>query len=320
MILITGATGFLGSHLAASLASKGEKIIAIRRASSRIPPILIPFSEVIQWKEADMMDIFALEEAFDQVEYIYHCAAVVSFDPDMRNSMIAINSQGTANIVNLALRFPIKKLVHVSSVAALGEAKPGNLVTENTPWEYNDNSTGYGISKFESECEVWRAITEGLNAVIVNPSIILGELDLNEGSGRMFAAVKNGLDYYTSGSNGMVSVQDVVACMIGLMNSKESAQRYILSSENMSYKDFFNQVATHMGKIPPAKEARPWMLKLASNLPFLSKRFGINKESARLATSETRYDNSKIRAALSYIFEPISEVIASICKSIDWHE
>jgi len=317
MILITGATGFLGSNLALKLVEEGEKISAIRRSGSVIPTILRPFASLIEWREADILDLFVLEQAFENIDYVYHCAAMVSFEPDDRKQMIRTNTEGTANIVELCARFQVKKLLHVSSVAAIGIPIQCQMASEMNILELNSSSSGYSISKFESEREVWRAIVEGLNAVIVNPSLILGETNLSNGSGRMFGLVNRGFGLYPPGLTGMISVQNVITCMVGLMKSSVSGERFILSAENFSFKDFFQQAAAHLGRPIPVKEIKPWILSLAGNLSFLFKNLGLNKESANLAMNKTFFDTSKINKLDICKFTPIKEVIEEICGEIN---
>lgn len=317
MILITGATGFLGSHLVRALVKSGKKVIAVKRIRSVIPKMLEPYSSQIDWREADLLDIYALEEALNGVTQVYHCAAMVSFEPADRKRMILENAETTANLVDLCLRLNIGKLLHVSSVAAIGEPLEGQMATEETIWEFNENSSGYGISKFESEREVWRGIVEGLNAVIVNPSVILGESDISRGSGRIFGLVKKGFQFYTPGATGMISVQDVISCMIALMNSPVSGERFILSSENISYRSFFKQAAEHFGIPAPKTELKAWMLTLAGSLAILFPSIGITKENARLASQLNYYDTSKINNLHICSFTPLKQVIAEICAEIN---
>ncbi len=317
MILITGATGFLGSHLAKVLVKGGNRIIALKRSSSEIPVMLGPYASLIEWREADLLDIYALEEAMEGVSKVYHCAAVVSFEAADRKRMIAENAETTSNLVDLCLRLGIEKLLHVSSVAAIGEPLEGQMASEETMWEFNENSSGYGISKFESERQVWRGIVEGLNAVIVNPSVILGEADINKGSGRIFGLVRKGLKFYTPGVTGMIALDDVISCMIALMNSSVSGERFILSSENISYADFFRQAAAGLGLAEPKTELKAWMLKFAGSLAFLFPSIGITKENARLASEKNYYDTTKIKNLNICNFKPLNQVIAEICVEIN---
>jgi dihydroflavonol-4-reductase len=257
MILVTGATGFLGSELVLQLVQAGHIIRCTKRNSSSIPAILKPFEKQIQWVDADMMDIFALEDAFEGITQVYHCAAWVSLKQADKQAMIRNNVTGTANLVNLCLEHNVR-LVHVSSIAAIGQALPGLLITENTHLEETTENDGYALSKLQSEMEVWRGIAEGLDAVIVNPSLIIGANAGVNGSGELFEIVHKGLKFYTVGTNGFVDVADVAKCMILLMNSDIHAERYIISAENIDYKSITISIAKGFGIKPPAILAKPF--------------------------------------------------------------
>jgi dihydroflavonol-4-reductase len=320
MILVTGATGFLGSEVAKQLALAGDKPVCIKRATSVIPDMLKPYADRIQWLEADILDIFALENALQGVKQVYHCAAIVTFDPSKGKTMIKNNVEGTANIVNLCNDLGIR-LVHVSSVAGLGEAKPGELITENTHLEDTLNSDSYAISKYESEMEVWRGIAEGLNAVIVNPSMIIGPNAGVKGTGQIFEKVRKGFKYYTKGSIGFVDVEDVAKSMIALMNTDIEAERFIISAENMNYKDLFAEIAQCFGIKAPASEATPGVLNLAWRLSAVwrfvtGKHAGIDKVSAQAATKNLDYNNAKIIKTTGIEFKPISRSVKEICAAL----
>ncbi|OCX50339.1 nucleoside-diphosphate sugar epimerase [Mucilaginibacter sp. PPCGB 2223] len=318
MILVTGATGFLGAEVAKQIAAAGHQLVCTKRAASVIPAILKPYANQINWVEADMLDVFALEDALQGVTQVYHCAAWVSFSAADKKKIIKTNVEGTANLVNLCVQYNIR-LVHVSSIVAIGDAKPGSLITENNHREETPHEDGYAISKYESEMEVWRGIAEGLNAVVVNPSLIIGANAGTGGTGALFNMVRKGLKYYTKGSLGWVDVEDVARCMIALMNSDIVAQRYIISAENLEYKHVVGEAARCFGVKAPTIEARPWMLGLAwrasALMSFLSgRRVGIDKTSAQAASKNTRFDNAKIRQAVGIEFKPVSQSIKEICK------
>jgi dihydroflavonol-4-reductase len=319
MILVTGATGFLGSEVCRQLFLAGKNSIrCIKRTTSVIPEMLLPYQSQIDWVEADLLEIDALNEALQSVKQVYHCAALVSFDPSLKKKLIQNNVQGTANLVNLCVEKGIR-LLHVSSIAAIGEGKPGELINENHHLEETPKDNAYAMSKYESEMEVWRGIAEGLDAVIVNPSLIIGKNAGIEGTGQIFETVRKGLKFYTSGSCGLVDVEDVAKTMIGLMESKISSQRFIINAENWRYKTLFEEIASCFGIKPPNVEAKPWMLEMAWRASalgtvFTGKKMGVDKISAQSASRIQDYDNHKVKEALGFEFKPLKESIKKICE------
>jgi dihydroflavonol-4-reductase len=321
MILVTGATGFLGSELVKQLLDRGEKVRALKRSTSSIPAIL-QARQNLEWFEADILDYFALERAFEGISKVYHCAALLSFAASDKKKQMHINRDGTHHIVNLCLDHHINKLVHVSSVAALGQTSDASLVSEKTAWEFDGTQQGYSISKYESEMEVWRAIAEGLNAVIVNPSIIIGKNAGTAGSGQIFETVRRGLRFYTSGSNGFVDVQDVAQAMILLMESNLTAERFLLNAENWALKDVFTEAANCFGYKPPSIEVKPWLMELAWRgadvlSVFNGKKYGLTKDTARNSFKRIGYTNAKF---LSYFpdfnYKPIKISIKEVCDAL----
>jgi dihydroflavonol-4-reductase len=320
MILITGATGFLGAELAKLLAKSGARIRCTKRTTSTIPTLLAPFQTQIEWVNADLLDIFALENALEGVTQVYHCAAWVSLKAADKKPMINTNVTGTANLVNLCTEKGIR-MVHVSSIAAIGLAKPGELTTENHHLEQSTENDGYAISKLESEMEVWRGIAEGLDAVIVNPSLIIGASAGKEGSGALFETIRKGLKFYTGGSIGFVDVEDVAKCMTGLMNSNITAERYIITAENYTYKAITTAAAQGFGIKPPAILAKPWLMEIgwrgaAVWAALTGSDPAIDKTSALAASVTREFDNSKIKTAIGIDFKPVSETVKEICEAL----
>ncbi len=319
-ILVTGATGFLGTEVARQLIIAGNSIRCTKRATSVIPNLLVPYSNKIEWVDADMLDVFALEEALQGITQVYHCAAWVSLKQADKQPMIRTNITGTANIVNLCLDKGIR-LIHVSSIAAIGYPKPGELTTENHHLDASTEDDGYALSKLESEMEVWRGIAEGLDAVIVNPSLIIGPNAGVEGSGQLFETVRKGLKFYTLGSAGFVDVEDVAKCMIALMNSNITAERYIISAENRNYKQITTEIAKCFGVNPPAAYAKPWMMEFAwrgaALAAFITGRPpAIDKIAAKSASLNRDFDNSKIKQAIGIEFKSISKTIEEVCARL----
>ncbi len=313
MILVTGGTGLLGSHLLFKLAQQDEPIRAIFRNKDKLTDVKKIFAyysleaeslfKRIDWVEGDLLDLYSLNEAFENVHKVYHCAAIVSFNENNKDQMINENVEGSENVINLCLEHSIEKLCHVSSIAALGTYINGGFIDENSKWSSAKNHSAYSVSKYKSEMIVWRGIQEGLNAVIVNPSVILGPGFWNSGSGSLFVKASRGMKYFTSGSTGFVDVRDVVESMIRLMESEISAERFVINSENLGYSDLFNMVADEM-KIKRAKyEATKKMLKLALCLDWFSSKIGIKKREltkdiVRSSISKSVYSNKKINEAI----------------------
>lgn len=319
MILVTGATGFLGAELVKQLTDSNIAVRAIKRASSTIPALL-QNNPLLTWHLADVNETESLADAFEGVTHVYHCAATVSFDPKDKAQLVKINIEGTANIVNLCMENHVR-LLHVSSIAALGIAKEGQLITEKHFWEYDPKAHNYAISKYEGEMEVWRGIAEGLDAVIVNPAVIIGKNAGYNGSGAIFKLVKDGLKFYTNGATGIVDVEDVAKAMILLMDSEITAERFTLSADNLHYKDFFAQIAQGFGIKAPSIEAKPWMLgiawraaKLAS--VFTGKAPDLTKDAARSSFNLSYYSNKKIKDTLNFQFKPLYQSIAEVCNAL----
>jgi dihydroflavonol-4-reductase len=302
------------------LVNQGESIRCIRGSASVIPEVLKAFASQIEWVEADLMNIFALENALAGAAQVYHCAARVSLRQADKNNMIRQNVTGTANLVNLCMDYDCR-LVHVSSVAAIGIAKPGDLITENHHLDQALETDGYALSKLESEMEVWRGIAEGLDAVIVNPAIIIGAGAGTNGSGELFDIVRRGLKFYTLGSCGFVDVEDVAKCMIALMNSDIMAERFIISAENCTFKQITAEIAEGFGIKPPSIYASPWMMGLAWRgakiwATLTGTKPALDKVSAQSASMMRDYDNSKIKNAIGIKFKPVGESVKEICKKL----
>ncbi|MES1223315.1 MAG: NAD-dependent epimerase/dehydratase family protein [Bacteroidota bacterium] len=319
-IFVTGGTGFLGAYIIKELAEKGYSIRAIRR-SHRLPSF-IPASvfEKVEWIEGDVLDTGLLEYAMEGMDAVIHCAAKVSFTAGDHRGMLKTNIVGTANVANAALLKNIQKLVYISSVAALGRTANGERVTEKKQWEDSSLNTQYAISKYNAEMEVWRGIGEGLNAVILNPSTLLGYGDWNNSSCAIFKNVYNEFPWYSNGVNGFVSVEDTAKIAVLLLESNISNERFIVNSDNWSFKQVFNTMADGFGKKRPRKEATPLLAAIAWRAEkvktfFSGKASLLTKESARIAQTNTYFDNSKITNALpGFLFTPLDDVIKNACN------
>ncbi|RAJ85431.1 nucleoside-diphosphate-sugar epimerase [Chitinophaga dinghuensis] len=317
MILVTGGTGLLGSHLIRSLVEAGKPVRAIYRKAPAAQ--LQDIHHKIEWVEGDILDVVGLEEVMEGIRQVYHCAGMVSFTPG-NNGLRKVNVEGTANVVNCALDAGVEKLVHVSSVAALGRAKDGQHITEESEWVPSKHNSQYAVSKFDGELEVWRGIAEGLPAVVVNPSIILGSGFWEDGSSAIFKNVYKEFPYYTRGVNGFVDVRDVAKAMMMLMDAPVTGERFILSADNWSYKDLFTSMANALHRKPPVKEATPFMTGLVWRVEKIKHMLGgksplITKETAHTAQLKVFYDNKKIQQFLpAFHFRSLATTIEETCQ------
>ena len=323
-ILITGATGFVGSYLTRHLVKMGyTHIIAMKRSTSPMD-LVAEVSDKVQWVEGDILDVPFLEEILRRykITHIFHCAAVVSFDPHNRENMYDINVNGTANIVNAALECGIEKLIHISSIAAIGRVKNEPHVSENSKWQRSPLNSHYAISKYQAEQEVWRGIAEGLNAAIVNPSVILGSQFWETGTGKLFEQVWQGLRFYTEGVTGYVDVRDVVRFMVLLMESDIeklpdglSGKRFILNGENLPYKILFEQIADVLSKKPATIKVTPLLRELAWRFEWLKSKISgiqplITKETAQASGTTFYFNNEKsLKAFPEFHYTPIQQTI-----------
>ncbi len=324
MILVTGGTGLVGAHLLYYLTSKGERVRALKREISNIEKARFVFKfygeealklfDKIEWINGDLLDYYSLEDAIQGVDVVYHTGALVSFNPSLKNEMMDVNEEGTANLVNLCLENGIKKFCYVSSIATLGNSKNGELIDEFSYWQGGKNHSAYSMSKFRAEMEVWRATKEGLKAVIVNPSVIIGPGDWKQGSPKIIKTVYNGLKYYTPGGTGFVDVRDVVKGMVQLMNSDLENERFILNGANLSYKSFFTKVAEGLNVKPPNIQAGKnliglaWRFEKVRNLLLGSEPL-ITKDSARTSLKTTNYSGKMILDKIGFEYTPINETI-----------
>lgn len=328
MVLVTGGTGFLGSHLIYYLLEKGYSVRAIKREESSFEILnkvfkfygKTPenFEQKIDWVIADISDYYSLEDCLSGIDHIYHAAAMVSFQPGDNKRMQKINMQGTANLVNLAVEKNISKFCHVSSIAAIGRAESNTIIDESVVWKSSRNNSNYAISKYGAEREVWRGIEEGLNAVIVNPGIILGPGEINSGSTKLIKTVEKGLKFYTPGTNGFVDVRDVVEVMVRLMESEINAERFILTSECLNYQTLFKYIANELHKPVPALKAGRLLGEIAWRSEYLKSVFTgrkplITKETSRTANSEYIYSSKKVQNALNFQFRPVQQTIHDSC-------
>jgi dihydroflavonol-4-reductase len=328
-ILVTGGTGLVGSHLLYSLTSGGDQPRAIFRKTSNRDFVRKVFGyyydnseelyESIEWIEADLLDKDDILNAIKGCDQVYHCAAIVSFESSQKEEMIRNNISGTSNIVSSCLESGNVKLCHVSSTAALGADNGRILINENHVWVDSNHRSSYAVSKHLSEELVRSSMKQGLNAVIVNPSVIFGPGDWSKGSSSLFSKIDRGMPFYTSGVTGYVDVRDVVKSMIILMNGPVKGERFIISSENLSFHEVFNLISKTLGVYKPFIPIPKLMLYPAMALIHISgsvagKKSAINPDILRAAHSKIYFDNNKIIKSTGMRFMPVKTSVEDVVK------
>jgi len=316
MILLTGSTGLLGSHLLSMLNDSGQMVRALVRRypnPDAIKALGLRYPHLVEWVIGDVLDVVSVARAMKGVRRVFHCAAFVSFRSEDRARILNVNVKGTTNMVNLALDEGVDYFVHVSSIAALGSKVGQYMTDEGEPWDDVPKGSVYGQSKYLSEREVWRGIGEGLPAVIVNPSVILGPGDWTKGSSALFKSVWEGLKYFTLGINGYVDVRDVAKAMLFLNNKEIIGERFVLNGSNLDYKTLFEMIAKALKCPPPVRYVTSFEGEIAWRLYALKSLFSksaplVTKETARAAQRIYRYSSEKIER-LGFNFTPIEITI-----------
>ncbi len=328
MVLVTGGTGLVGSHLLLSLVEKGIPIKALYRTERSLNDVEKVFSyyteksaeifQKITWLKADITDIPALEHAFEDIEEVYHAAALISFDPNDYEALLKTNMEGTANIVNCCLTGSVKKLCYVSSIATIGSSVDGTPTDEETEFS-EQHANVYARSKYRAELEVWRGSQEGLPVVIVNPGVIIGPGFWEGGSGTLFKTAQKGYRHYPPGGTGFVSVQDVVKMMIALMDSPITNERYLAVSENLTYREILSKLSKNLGLKAPSKQLKFWQLELLRILDVVWNAFTkrgrkLTKNNIRSLRQQEAYDTIKSKNDFDFHFEPLDGILHFSCK------
>lgn len=318
--MLTGATGFIGAYILRELVLSGyENIRVIKRQDSRLD-LISNFVEKVEFVEADLNDLSSLKAALTDVEFVIHAAAIVSFSPKNKNKLFKSNVEGTQNLVNLCLSGSVKKLIFISSVAALGRKKGKQLIDEKAKWTKSKENTLYAISKHQAEMEVWRGQHEGLPVLIINPSVVIGPGYWNKGSSSIISRVADTLPFYPPGSTGVVDVRDVTSMVLKLMQSDMSGERFICNGHNLSYQDLFTNIAKQLEVKAPSKVLHRVLASLSWRYYSLkAKLLGndpiITRESVNNAFNNFSYDNSKSLKTLNFNYRNINETLEFTCNA-----
>jgi len=322
MIFVTGGTGLVGSHILLRLAKEGMPFKALKRETSSLQICENVFSYYnakdlfakINWAKGDVLDIPSLEDAMEDCMKALHCAAIVSFHPAEAELMRKVNIEGTANVANVALSKGIKKLGYISSIAALGRNSTVGIVDEECYFKATKLDSNYALSKYYAEQEVWRASQEGLDVVIVNPSVILGPGDWDKGSSQIFQKIHSGLKFYTTGSTGYVDVMDVANSLVDLLFSSVKNERFIVNGANLKYRDCFDRIAVELGTPKASIKVTPFLKELAWRFEAIRSFITLKpplltKETANSTMTDGAYSTKKIKKEIDFQFTAIETTI-----------
>ena len=318
-VLVTGATGFLGSYILRALLNHGySNLSAIKRDTSPLE-LVEDIYEQVNWYNGNVLNIGSIEHAMQGVEYVIHSAASVSFNPKVRSKMYKTNIEGTANMVNIALEKGIKKFIHISSIAALGRSQGGEKIDEKTNWKQSKLNSHYGITKYHAELEVRRAEAEGLDIFILNPSYILGAGFWNYGPTNLYQMIDKGMPFYAKGTNGVVDARDVAELSIRAMESEINGKRMVVCAENMPYYDLFKHISDNLGKSMPKFALNKFLAGLAWRAEWVkSKLTGssplITRETVRYSAHDFYYDNSLSKELFNFEYRDAAKSLKEICE------
>jgi len=319
---ITGANGFLGVHIIHHLLKNGHTVRSIIRPSAS----LSEFEKVksyyqldesqyakLSWYKCELYDMVGLQEAIVGADFVLHLAGKISYLKKDLADLLTINKDYTANVVDVAKDAGVRKLLYCSSIAAIAKSGKEDVVRESAEWDDELPHSNYGYTKQLGEIEVWRGIEEGLDAVIINPGIILGYGDWTKGSNNLFGNAQNSFPFYSNGITGWVGVEDVAQIAKELCLSGISGERYIVVSENKSYKEVADTMCAALGTKKPRVEIKGGLYKLAYAIVWLNEFLGLggmlSTETVKASVAVNHFDNTKIKEALGFEFAGLQQVI-----------
>ena len=332
-IFLTGATGLLGSHLLIELIKQKKNVLVLVRNKVKANAVLQTvlkwygleaneLKDFVKFIEGEISDIDLINECLQDIDVVYHCAGLISLFNEDKWKMLKVNGEGTANIVNACITQKVKQLLYVSSVSTINKTADGEI-DEALFTKDDANLSAYAISKRAGENEVWRGIEEGLNAVIVNPSVIIGPSEKETGTMALFYRIKNGMKYITTGLTGYVDVRDVANICVQLIEKKISGDRFIVSAENLTVANFAEKIAQKLNINVEFKLAPSWLLKLivfinACRNFVTGKKYLPNKVAIKMVGNKSYYRNDKIVKVLNYNFLSIDSAIENTITKLNW--
>lgn len=311
-ILITGVTGLFGCELAREFSALGS-IHGLKRESSDLGSVDLEGLD-IHWHEGDVLDFNSVLEAVEGMDVVIHAAGKVSFSAQDERALFQVNHQGTINVVNALLAAGVPKLVYISSVAALGQVPDQEYYDENSAWVDVPGHTPYALSKYRAELEVWRGEQEGLEVLVVNPSVILGKVAYERSSGGLYQLVIKGAAFFPTGNLNYIDVRDAAEITRTLVEKNAWGERFVLTKESISYESFFQQAAQVLGGTPPKKRLPNWIISwgfpILKGLSWmLGKKLPLTAQVAKNAQRKTQFSNQKVQRYLNFRYRDLQDTL-----------
>ena len=318
--LVTGATGFIGANLIEALAQHGWPARALRRQTSSLRAL-----EGLIYESAigDISLPETLPAAMDGVDIVFHVAASADYWRNDKGKMMRVNVDGTRNVLQAALEASVKRVVFTSSCAALGKPPFGQMLDERAQFNLRPDAFPYGYSKQQAEQVAEEFVQRGLDVVIVNPAVVLGPRDVNLISGSIIVeAAKHSLPAMPPGGVSFIDVADVCAGQIAAAEMGRTGERYILTSENLWYRDVFTQLAQMLGRRPPALALPGGAFHFAANIvdfarESLKMKLPLNGDQVRFSADTFWFDAGKARRELGLNPMPF---IDSARRTYEWYK
>ncbi|MFK7900143.1 MAG: NAD-dependent epimerase/dehydratase family protein [Cyclobacteriaceae bacterium] len=309
-IFLTGGTGLVGSFIVHKLLDEGYSVTCSKRETSNMD-LCYPFKDQVKWVDMDICDPILVAEHLKEYDWVIHSAALVSFNPRDRNELEEVNVEGTKNVVDACVKNGIKKLLYISSIAALGRGNKKEI-DETSEWIDSNINSDYALSKYRAELEVWRGMEEGLEVSVILPSVVLGPGNSNQGSTKLFDIAKKAKKYYPDGQTNIVDVRDVASVVYSIIEKNVMNEHFIVNGGAVSYKEIFKAIAVANELPLPTKRITKTMVLIAYPLlKFYSlirgKSLFLTSQSIKLIGKEYVYSTKKIKEAIPMEF-------------IDWHE
>lgn len=318
-VLVTGGTGFIGSNLAAALIREGYSVRVLRRPESDMRAL---GDLKVESCLGDLRNPASIREAVKGCDTVFHTAAMISYWRKERPLMGEINVGGTRTIVEACLEAGVKRLIHTSSTAAIGFPASGGVADESVAYNWHPYDVGYRNSKHAAEEEVHRGVSLGLDAVLVNPSIVIGPRDIHFHGGQLIRDVyRKKIFYYISGMLNVTYVDDVVQGHLSAARLGRKGERYILCGETLTRKEVLTTIAEVVGGIPPLFKVPTPMIRLVTAGSELvsavaGKKPWISSELMAGNELEYRLSSHKAESELGYTITPFREAVR---RTFDWY-